>query len=469
MAFHTWKFGVFLALVLAMFWLVAKQRNRRTAVLLCASYYFYGSWELWFLNLIVFSTILDYHCGRWIAGAPNPKAKKRALYLSLIANLGLLSYFKYSKWGVELLQPVLGDGELTQSAYGLAWTDMVPVGISFYTFQTLSYTVDIYRGRLKPARNFWDFALFVAFFPQLVAGPIVRAVTFLKQLEIQPRFSRERLHDGLYRIGTGLVKKALLADILSQFLVDPIYAAPDEYTALAHGLAMVGFTFQIYFDFSGYSDIAIGTARLFGFDLDENFMAPYRSTSVSEFWRRWHISLSTWVRDYVFYPLSSARDKEWRVSLNIMITMIIIGLWHGASGLWLLYGTMQGVVVCAERAMERRRRAARRRISRPVKALAWCLTFSFVVLSCLFIRADSLDHIATLFTDFGPSTEIAIWGYVALAVSFFTHFQPDRLEAWLKRGVLALPTPALGMLLGLVIGIMMAVMSHSTAFIYFQF
>lgn len=469
MAFHTWRFGVFLAIVLVMFWLVAKNRGRRTALLLCASYFFYGSWNIWFLGLIVFSTILDFHCGRWIANASSQAIKMRALLASLFGNLALLCYFKYSKWGSDLLEPLLGDGPLQAGIYDLVWTAAVPVGISFYTFQTLSYTIDIYRGKLKPARNFWDFSLFVAFFPQLVAGPIVRAVTFLPQLEIKPRFDRERLHDGLYRIGTGLVKKALLADILSQYLVDPVYNSPGEYTLLAHVIAMVAFTFQIYFDFSGYSDIAIGTARLFGFDLDENFMTPFKSLGLREFWRRWHISLSSWVRDYVYFPLGGSRGSELKIASNVMITMIIIGLWHGASELWLLYGLLQGGAMCLERFLERRRGGTPFPTTLPRKALAWVLTFSFVIMTTLCIRATSMDHIVALLTDFGPSTDLAIWGYVALAASFLTHFQPDRLEAALKRGVLALPTPVLGLLLGVVTGIMIAVMSHSTAFIYFQF
>ncbi|RKY20751.1 MAG: MBOAT family protein [Planctomycetota bacterium] len=469
MAFHTWQFGVFLVIVLGVFWLVAAHRNARSSLLLIASYVFYGSWEPWFLLLIVFSTILDYHCARWMVATENPAKRRAALLASLVGNLGLLAYFKYSLWGVELLNPMLGGSEVGASLQRVAWSAVVPVGISFYTFQTLSYTIDVYRGTLKPARNLLDFALFVSFFPQLVAGPIVRASQFLPQLDWTPRFTRERLHDGLYRIATGLMKKALISDTLALYLVDPVHNEPGEWAAWIHVLAIFGFSFQIYFDFSGYTDIAIGTARLFGFDLPENFNSPMQSKSIREFWRRWHTTLSFWVRDYVYFPLGGSKRGELRVVINLILTMVIIGLWHGASVLWLIYGLLQGITMALERWFERLRGGVLFATTPLRKGISWVMTFSFVSFTLLAVRGESFESVYAVLTVFGDETELSIWAWVALAACVLTHFQPEAFYTALKARIIALPTVAHGLFVGLVIGTMVYVMSSSNAFIYFQF
>ena len=247
MNFHTFSFAIFLFVVFGVFWTVAKQRNKRSAVLLVASYFFYGCYGWPLLGLIVFSTFLDWHCGNAIDAADTKAGKRKFLLISLFGNLGVLSFFKYYDWaadGFALLMTEMGYPMVHQ-----VLVTAVPVGISFYTFQTLSYTIDIYRGNLKPARSFLDFSLFVAFFPQLVAGPIVRAVDFLPQLEIQPYLDRERMHKGLYRIALGLAKKVVLADVLGAALVDPVFTNPGNYDQWTHLLALYGFAFQIYGDF----------------------------------------------------------------------------------------------------------------------------------------------------------------------------------------------------------------------------
>ena len=479
MAFHSWKFGVFMLIVTGLFWLLANRRDARSYLLLVASYIFYGAWTPWFLLLIVFSTILDFFCGRAMGASEEQSVRRRYLLLSLGGNLGLLCFFKYSHWLSSLVDPLLASAGVPFELMSWSWAALaedggwrakvVPVGISFYTFQTLSYTIDIYRGKLRHTDSFRDFALFVAFFPQLVAGPIVRAVDFLPQLELKPRFDRERLHDGLYRIAIGLAKKALIADTLGAYLVDPCYAEPGNYTAFFHVLALYGFTLQIYYDFSGYSDIAIGAARILGFDLPENFIGPYQSLSIREFWRRWHITLSFWVRDYIYFPLGGSKGAEWFVVRNLMITMVVIGLWHGASILWIYYGLMQGGVMALERMFERRRGGELFATTTPKKLLSWFLTFHFIVFSCLFIRAETWPELTAMLEVFGDEGVVLPRVWWALIGGAVIHFLPMPWMEQVKQRVVALPTIALGLLLGILSGILMIVMVGETPFIYFQF
>jgi D-alanyl-lipoteichoic acid acyltransferase DltB (MBOAT superfamily) len=468
MAFHSWQFGLLLATTLVLYWLCAGRRALRTWLLLGASVLYYGAFEPWFLWLIAFSTLLDYGVGLWLARDGTPRGRRLALLASLVGNLGLLGHFKYSAWVADLLQPLQDALGTSLPLRELAWHDEVPVGISFYTFQTLSYTLDVYRGVLPAQRSLRDFSFFVAFFPQLVAGPIVRAKDFLPQLEHRPWLDHARLHDGLWRIAIGLAKKTLLADVIGRALVDPVHANPGAYAAPLHLVAVYAFAFQIYCDFSGYSDIAIGSARLFGFDLLENFDAPYRARSIREFWRRWHISLSSWVRDYLFHPLGGSRGSEGRVARNLMVTLVVIGLWHGASTLWLLYGVSQGLALVFERWRERA--AGGPFATTPARgALAWLAAFHFTALTCILIRAADLEAVGALLGSFGDAWSVDPWGWVALAGAVATHFLPDRLVDALRERVLALPTPALGAALGLLLGALFLVIHGETPFIYFQF
>jgi D-alanyl-lipoteichoic acid acyltransferase DltB (MBOAT superfamily) len=485
--FHSVEFLVFLAIVLPAFWLLANRRTPRNTLLLAGSLLFYGAYEAWYLSLLVFSTLLDWYSGNAIHRARergDARAMKWGLGLSLTGNLGVLAFFKYTDWVAESLQALVRALDIGVDPW-LVRTRLlpefllddatarliVPVGISFYTFQTLSYTIDVYRGTLKPARNILEFGMFVAFFPQLVAGPIVRAADFLPQFDLRPRHSRARLHEGLWRISTGLLKKVAIADVLGGYLVDPVYAQPELYSPLVHALALYGFAFQIYCDFSGYSDIAIGTSKLLGFDLVENFVTPYRSLGLREFWRRWHISLSSWVRDYIFFPLGGSRGSELKVARNLMITMFVIGIWHGASLLWACYGLLQGAMMVLERFLERLR-GGRPFPTTPLKrAIAWCLTFHFIVVSCLFIRARSTDELVAMVGSYGPQGVDAIghWAWWALAGAALTHFAPTGLVEAVHRAFLRAPTLVVGVVTGLAAGAVAVLVVGDTPYIYFQF
>jgi alginate O-acetyltransferase complex protein AlgI len=470
--FHSVEFLVFLAIVLPLFWALANRRNARHVMLLVASYIFYGSYELWYLSLIVGSTALDWYCGNAIQRA-RERGDSRGMTFGLMAslggNLGLLAFFKYTDWLIGSLQSGAAWLGLDVDLWGLRRSVLpdflldsdlvrilVPVGISFYTFQTLSYTIDIYRGHLKPARNLLE---------------IVRAVTFLPQFELRPRYSRERVHDGLWRITTGLLKKVAIADVLGGYLVDPVYADPGNFTPAVHMLALYGFAFQIYFDFSGYSDIAIGTSKLLGFDLPENFLTPYRSRSVREFWRRWHISLSSWVRDYIFFPLGGSRGREGRVARNLLITMFLIGIWHGASILWAMYGILQGSVMILERAMERWRGGAEFATTRAKSLVSWALTFHFIVFSCLFIRARDMGELVGMLTDYGAQGvgSISEWAWYALVGGALTHFWSPRITEGARRAFVSMPTLAIGLLVGIAAGCVAVLVVGDTPYIYFQF
>lgn len=465
--FHSAEFGIFLVLAVGLYWTLADRRSPRNLFLLGASVVFYASYTWWYLGLILFSTLLDYRCGRVIAHSPVQRHRLLALLASLGGNLGLLGFFKYYDWGVESLQ--LGLAAVGVEVDPWLLNQAVPVGISFYTFQTLSYTIDIYRGVLQPARNLREFALFVCFFPQLVAGPIVRAREFLPQLELVPRFSRARLHDGLYRMGVGLAKKVLVADVLRFYLVDPVYARPDEYAPLIHLAALYAFGFQIYFDFSGYSDIAIGAGRLLGFDLPENFNGPFKARSFREFWRRWHITLSSWVRDYLYFPLGGSRCSEWKVARNLLVTMLIIGLWHGASSLWACYGLLNGTVMIVERRLEALRGGRPFAVGLLRNAVSWVLTYHLLILSFLFIRAQSWGEIGGVVGVFGEGYGISHWAWIALAAGAVTHFPPRWLHDGFQRFVCSLPTAVVGALLGILVGILVYLSLPQAPFIYFQF
>jgi D-alanyl-lipoteichoic acid acyltransferase DltB (MBOAT superfamily) len=346
MLFHSTTFGVFFVAVFCVFWLLHRRRLPRVLFLLAASYVFYMGWSAKFALLIVFQTVSDYYLGLLLHRLQNERLRTVLLWASVIVNLGILGVFKYYNFFVD--SAAQGCAALGLHVSLPALNLLLPVGISFYTFHTLSYTLDVYRRRIEPARNLWEFALAVAFFPQLVAGPITRASQFLPQLEHTPELTLDKLRSGLLLIFRGLFKKILIADVLAETLVDRAYADP----ALASGrhllLATYGYAFQIYGDFSGYTDIALGAARCLGYELPVNFDLPYRATSIRDFWRRWHISLSTFLRDYLYIPLGGNRGGTLRTCCNLMITLVLAGLWHGAAWNFVLFGVYHGCLLCGE-------------------------------------------------------------------------------------------------------------------------
>lgn len=341
MIFTELRFLFFFLVVFAVHWALAGRRARQVWLLL-TSYVFYGAWDVRFLGLIVLSTAVDYGVGRWLATESRTWMRKSAVGLSVAVNLGMLAWFKYVGFFAASLAELLAWLGLPVSLPVLQV--LLPVGISFYTFQTLSYTFDVYRGRLSAEREPLAFAVFVGFFPQLVAGPIVRAADFLPQLQRTPQREDIEWRACLWLFLVGYVKKAVLSDNLAPY-VDVFFNTPGEYSAVSAWVGVGLYAAQIFCDFSGYSDMACATAGLLGYRLMVNFRSPYLATSPQDFWRRWHISLSTWLRDYLYIPLGGNRGGRWRVARNLIITMLLGGLWHGAAWGFVVWGAVHGVAL----------------------------------------------------------------------------------------------------------------------------
>lgn len=342
MLFNSLEFLLFLPTVFVLYWFLFKNQLRsQNILLLVASYVFYGWWDWRFLSLIVISTAIDYFVGLQMQKTASLSKRKLLLAISIIANLGMLGFFKYFNFFMQSWVDVWASVGVTMQSSTL--TIILPVGISFYTFQTLSYTIDIYRKQLEPTKSFIDFAAFVTFFPQLVAGPIERASHLLPQFYSKRKFDYNFAVSGVKLIIWGLFKKVVVADNCA-FFVDPIFDNPEAFSSAELAIGMLFFAFQIYGDFSGYSDIAIGVSKLFGFDLMVNFKFPYFSRDIAEFWRRWHISLSTWFRDYVYIPLGGSRGSKLMQLRNVMIIFLISGFWHGANWTFIFWGFLHAVL-----------------------------------------------------------------------------------------------------------------------------
>ena len=439
MLFATLDYLLFLPLTVLAYWLVAPLFGRegralhaaRLAIMGGASWLFYASWRLDYVPVLVGVIAVAWGGGLWVARPGNGKGAPRAVVLGLLA-LPLLT-FKYYDW-------IAGDVELAASRLGFAFrlphVDLaLPVGISFFTFQALAYVVDVSRG--QPAeRSPWRFATFINFFPQLVAGPIVRRAELLPQLLDLPLLQRDQVGRGLYRIGVGLAKKVLVADVLRVGMVDPLFADPGRFTGPELMIGLYAYTLQIYYDFSAYTDIAIGSGRLFGIELPENFQRPYKATSVAAFWRRWHITLSNWVRDYVYFPLGGARaGAPWKVYRNLMLTLLIIGLWHGASWNFVIYGLLHGLAMSVNRFQ--RKRTGRKPNDPLPTAWAWFwrffLTLHFVVLARILFRAPDLpgawDVATGLLRVEWVMPRFSHLAWAVFAVGWALHFTPERWDA----------------------------------------
>lgn len=391
MLFNSLSFLVFLPITFMIYWFgLGKSIKGQNFFILLASYLFYGWWDWRFLSLIFFSTAIDYLVGIKIAGAAEKKIAKRWLGVSLITNLGLLGIFKYYDFFVDSFGQLLTS--LGLEAHPATLNIILPVGISFYTFQTLSYSIDIYRGQLKPTGDFLAFAAFVSFFPQLVAGPIERAGKLLPQFFQARQFDFSKGRDGLRQILWGMFKKVVIADSCAPF-VNEIFGAHASFSWPVLILGAVLFAFQIYGDFSGYSDIAIGTARLFGFDLMRNFAYPYFSRDVAEFWRRWHISLSTWFRDYVYIPLGGSQGNLNSNIRNVVLVFSISGLWHGANWTFLFWGAFNGLLFLPLLVLGQNRKnldfAPSLNAGDLLKIL---LTFTWITLGWIFFRAANISE-----------------------------------------------------------------------------
>jgi len=471
--FNTLAYAQFFACVFVVAWLLAPRQKLRLWFLLGASYFFYAHWDYRFLPLIWGSSTADWLLGHAIAKAKDAPTRKRWLVATVVMNLGVLGLFKYWNFGIHSASALLAQLGLP----GLTATLEValPVGISFFTFESMSYVIDVYRGELEPHRSYPEYLAFVAFFPHLVAGPIVRPKDLLPQLAGLARFRPNEASEGLFLIAVGLGKKILIGDFLALRLIDQVFDSPLFYSAVEVYAAIVGYALQIYCDFSGYTDIAIGSALLLGVRFPKNFDSPYKSSSIIEFWRRWHISLSSWLRDYLYVPLGGNRHGRARTYLNLLLTMLLGGLWHGAAWTFVVWGALHGVALAINRfCVERWARPHTAPISPFRRAVQVLLTFHFVCLGWVFFRANSFDsawlvleRLTSLSTHHQNLSAPILW---ALGVGVVLHFVPERLFEGTKERFIAAPALAQGVVLFLVAVLLRRIGSaDSVPFVYFQF
>lgn len=409
MLFNSFEFLLFLPLVFTLYWFVFKNKLwKQNLLVLVSSYLFYGWWDYRFLGLILLSTIVDYFIAQKIFISSIKKRKKIFLGISIIFNLSVLGFFKYYNFFLDsFIEMFRFIGYDMQNQWTLKI--ILPVGISFYTFQTMSYTIDVYRKDLKPTRDFISFASFVSFFPQLVAGPIERATNLLPQILEQRIFNKNQVVSGLRLITWGLFKKVVIADSLSP-LVNTIFENYNTSSGVTLWLGAIYFSFQIYCDFSGYSDIAIGTSKLFGFELMSNFKFPYFSRNIGEFWRKWHISLSTWFRDYLYIPLGGSKGNKLIAFKNIFVIFIVSGFWHGANWTFLFWGLLHALFYIPSFIFKKNRKfigtvSGGNKNLPTIKELFQMLsTFLFVMLGWVFFRSETIvkafDYLKRMFFDF---------------------------------------------------------------------
>lgn len=395
MLFNSIDFAIFLPIVFFLYWFVAnKNLKLQNLLIVAASYFFYGWWDWRFLSLILFSTIIDYSIGIRLSQENNITKRKILLWTSILVNLGFLGFFKYYNFFLDNF--ITAFSFFGQEIQANSLNIVLPVGISFYTFQTLSYTIDVYKRKLKPTKDFIAFSAFVSFFPQLVAGPIERATNLLPQFYNKRTFDYSKAVDGMRQILWGLFKKIVIADNCAEY-ANQIFNNSADYSGSTLVLGAIFFTFQIYGDFSGYSDIAIGTSRLFGFNLMQNFNFPYFSRDIAEFWRRWHISLSTWFRDYLYIPLGGSRGGTWMKVRNTFIIFIVSGFWHGANWTFIVWGALNAIYFLPLLLTNNNRKnletVAQDKLLPNIKELSFMLlTFSLTVFAWIFFRAENMGH-----------------------------------------------------------------------------
>jgi D-alanyl-lipoteichoic acid acyltransferase DltB (MBOAT superfamily) len=492
MLFNSPLYGVFLLATWIVFWLLRRQRLARALFLVGASYvfYFYGTWEAakdepvplppaWWavlcLGVIFVGSSIDFFVGRALGRVKSRAGRNALLLTSIVYYLGVLAIFKYWNFAADSFASLFA--ALGTQVHVTHLRLVLPFGISFFTFETMSYTIDVWRGELPPAKRYLDYLLFVCFFPHLVAGPIVRPAQMLPQLAADPRADAAMQARGLWRIATGLGKKIILGDFLAQALVNRVFATPERFTALEVLLAVYGYAVQIYVDFSGYSDVAIGSAALFGYELPENFDAPYVSRNLQEFWHRWHISLSSWLRDYLYKPLGGSRGGSVSTYRNLMITMVLGGLWHGASWNFVVWGTLHGGALAVTRMWQRwRGRDAGREGTGSVvgRVVATVATFHFVCFAWIFFRAPTFAHAALALEQMARGAwtmdHIAPKVVPVIAVAMALHFVPKDWEARAREVFARTPAVVQGLVLAAAaIAIHLAASAKPEPFVYGQF
>jgi alginate O-acetyltransferase complex protein AlgI len=474
MLFCSQEYLLFFVGIFILYWAMPWARAR-VWLLLLASFYFYASWNKWLALLIGVSTVIDYFLARGIDRWSQPGVRRLLLVLSLVGNLGLLGYFKYANFFLHSLEEGLRSAGASASMPVLQV--ILPVGISFYTFEAINYVVDVYRRKAPAERDLSHFMLFITFFPHLVAGPIVRARDFLPQIRRPKHWDWARLQLGVEFFLMGLFKKLAIADRMAS-LADPVFANPSAYQTHTIWLAVFAYALQIYCDFSGYTDMAIGSAHMLGYKLAPNFNMPYLSSSISDFWRRWHMSLSSWLRDYLFIPLGGSRGRQWQTARNLLITMTLGGLWHGASWNFVVWGVVHGLLLIGHRLFRafacRFPRLEQALHSRLGTAISVGLTFVTVCLTWVLFRATTFEQAALLYQRMlipstGLPTPAPAAGllYISLLVGL-CHWLAYQI--WFKRWLRRAPGEAIGV--GYCSMLMMALLlapKSGQAFIYFQF
>lgn len=496
MLFTRLYFWAFFTVLLAFYSILYRRLAIRNAYLFVMSLFFYYQSSGYFFTLLIFSTIADYTLGHLIYRSTGKSKKQLFVATSVIINLGVLSYFKYSYFFINTINRVFDTNYevvnlLAQLSNQLAETNfdidtiILPVGISFYTFQTISYTVDIYRGKIKPVNNIIDFGFYVSFFPQLVAGPIVRAAEFVPQLYQKFKLTQREFSHALFLIMTGLMKKMLISDYISINYVDRVFEAPLSYSGFENAMAVYGYSLQIYCDFSGYTDIAIGVALLLGFRLPVNFNSPYKAINVTDFWRRWHISLSSWLRDYLYIPLGGNKKGKLRRHINIMITMLLGGLWHGAHLRFIIWGGIHGAALVIHKLWLSLMKKLyspyhpNYKRSRLNRFLSVFLTFHVVTAAWIFFRAQNMRKARQMISQILYNFEVEliprmivsyqeIFGVIALG--FILHWLPagfkERYRGWF------IQTPWMVKVLAVILLVIIIYQVKSAAiqpFIYFKF
>lgn len=485
--------GLFFFLLLGFLPIYYLLRGRRTMLLriiwvVLFSLYFYYKSSGGYVVLLLMAASWDYYIGGLLHRTEEPLERKKLVTLSVVLNLSVLCYFKYTNFiFASLLELIglpghlLGIESITPAEWE-PWDIVLPVGISFYTFQTMSYIIDIYRGEIKPLARWIDYVFYVSFFPQLVAGPIVRAKDFIPQIHKRPTLGRAEYAEALALIVSGLFKKAIISDYISLNFVDRIFDAPTLYTGLENLLGVYGYALQIYCDFSGYSDMAIGIALILGFRFNINFDSPYQSASITEFWRRWHISLSSWLRDYLYIPLGGNRDGRKRTYINLMLTMLLGGLWHGAAVRFVLWGAIHGAALSVHKLWCTLFPSS----ANPAHALPWwrrflgqLVTFHLVCFAWIFFRAETMqtawEVIGQIRTNFHPEV---LWQFIdgyrlvffLMVVGYALHFVGREREAWFRELFVRLRFRWVVLLLiGLIVLVIQMRSAEVQPFIYFQF
>lgn len=460
---------VFLIAVFLLYWPLSRFRAASLTVLLFANYFFYAKWDLFYLGLIPLASLGDYLIGLGLGAAQRRPLRFLLLLSSISLNLGILAAFKYMPFLLSLWSQWTGHA-------APAWHWTFPLGISFYCFQSLSYTIDLYRNDGKPVRSLLSYMTAVSFFPTTLSGPITRPLALVPQMEKTTRtLLPEDSGRALFRIGLGLFKKFLIADFLAENLVNRVFDTPGLYSGMETLIGVYAYAFQLYYDFSGYTDIAIGSALLLGLKLPENFNRPYQSLNISEFWRRWHISLSNWLRDYLYFSLPGLRSK-WKIigSFNLFITMVLGGLWHGANWTYIVWGGLHGVALALHHGWRTWRGNPKPSDTWASRLTRGFVTAHFVIFAWVYFRATSVENAREVLSRIGSMTvsfaniSLAIW--VVMGVAIMGHFLPKRWHEWTLKRYAAAPFYAqAGALAALVLIIEYVAVTGAAPFLYTQF